>query len=116
MRLRGLLLSRTALTFCFTCFTVIQKSIGGDPAATSTAWACVEHMAELAMVVPCDHTDVWMATKLRKLHSDYEDNLVIAAALRGKADLLVTYDKQLRAHATVAVADPASARAWLDTL
>ncbi|MDO4848829.1 MAG: PIN domain-containing protein [Coriobacteriia bacterium] len=85
-------------------------------AAKVTAWACVDHMAGLATAVPCDHTDVWLAGKQRKLHGDYEDDLVIAAAMRSGADLLVTYDEELRAHATVATATPAMAMTWLEGL
>lgn len=83
-------------------------------AAKVTAWACVDHMAALATAVPCDHTDVWLAGKQRRLHGDYEDDLVIAAAMRSGADLLVTYDEELRDHATVAAATPTMT--WLEAL
>ena len=85
-------------------------------AAEATAWACVEHLSELAIAVPCDHTDIWMATRQRKIHGDFEDDLVIAAAIRSHADLLVTLDERLRAHATVACADVKTALLWLENL
>lgn len=85
-------------------------------AAGEIAWACLEQMSELATAVPCDHTDVWMAQKQRGLHADFEDDLVIAAAVRSRADLLVTEDAKLREHACVAVASVAGARKWLDSL
>ena len=59
-------------------------------AATSLAWDCLDVLSQLATPVPCDLSDIWMASKQRKLHSDYEDDLIIAAAMRAKADLLVT--------------------------
>ncbi len=40
--------------------------------------------------------------KQRCLHSDYENNLVIAAAMRCNADLLITNDEELIRHCPVA--------------
>ena len=84
--------------------------------ANELAWGCVRHLSELAIVVPCDHTDVWMAQKQRRLHGDFEDDLVIAAAMRVKADLLVTADKALLLHAPVAAVDVADAIKYLEDL
>ena len=39
------------------------------------------------------------------LHADFEDDLVIAAALRAKADYLVTNDEGLLRHCPVAALD-----------
>ena len=36
-------------------------------AANELAWGCVRHLSELAIAVPCDYTDVWMAQKQRPL-------------------------------------------------
>lgn len=84
--------------------------------ARSFAWACVENLTEIALAVGADHSDVWLAQKQRRLHSDFEDDMVIAAAMRSKAVLLVTQDKQLAANAPVATADVAKALEWLETL
>lgn len=70
--------------------------------ATVTAWGCVNNMQEIATAIPLDHTDVWMASKQRVLHGDFEDDLVIAAAMRGRADYLVTNDDALLRHCPVA--------------
>ena len=43
-----------------------------------------------------------MATKQRALHGDFEDDLLIAAALRGRVDYLVTNDELLLRHCPVA--------------
>ena len=53
-------------------------------AATATAWGCINNMQAIACAVPLDHTDVWMAAKQRALHGDFEDDLVIASAMRGR--------------------------------
>lgn len=71
-------------------------------AAATTAWGCVNNMQEIACAVPIDHTDVWVASKQRALHADFEDDLVIAAALRGRVDYLVTNDETLLKHCPVA--------------
>ena len=71
-------------------------------AATAAAWGCVNNMQEIATAIPLDHTDVWMASKQRALHGDFEDDLVIAAAMRGKVDYLVTNDDALLRHCPVA--------------
>ena len=71
-------------------------------AAAVTAWGCVNNMQGVACAVPLDHTDVWVASKQRALHGDFEDDLVIAAAMRGKVDYLVTNDEKLLRHCPVA--------------
>lgn len=71
-------------------------------AATATAWGCINNMQAIACAVPLDHTDVWMASKQRALHGDFEDDLVIASAMRGKVDYLVTNDETLLRHCPVA--------------
>ncbi|MDD7368750.1 MAG: PIN domain-containing protein [Berryella intestinalis] len=70
--------------------------------AAKTAWMCLSKMDELSTAVGCDRSDVWIAQKQRCLHGDYEDSLVIAAALRCNADLLITNDEELIRHCPVA--------------
>ncbi len=70
--------------------------------AAKTAWTCLSKMNELSTAVGCDRSDVWIAQKQRRLHSDYEDNLVIAATMRCNADLLITNDEELIRHCPVA--------------
>lgn len=85
-------------------------------AATSLAWDCLSVLSQLATPVPCDLSDIWMASKQRNLHSDYEDDLIIAAAMRAKADLLVINDAKLCSHAPVAAMSVDNARNYLTTL
>ena len=93
-----------------------QLTEAAAAAANELAWGCVRHLSELAIAVPCDHTDVWMAQKQRRLHGDFGDGLVVAAAMRVKADLLVTADKALLLHAPVAAVDVADAIKYLEDL
>ena len=85
-------------------------------AATEVAWGCLDNMTQVATAVGCDVSDVWTARKRKRLHADYEDNLVLAAAERACADLLVTNDEQLLKHAPVAALDLTDAIAYLETL
>ena len=67
-------------------------------AARETAWACVANMSELATAAPLDESALWIARKFRRDHSDFEDNIIIAAGERANVDYIVTSDQQLLAH------------------
>lgn len=87
----------------------------GAAAADEVAWACLENMGEWATAVGCDQSDVWLARKQRGVHGDYEDNLVLAAAQRAKATLVVTNDERLLRHSPVAALDVCDAIAFLES-
>ncbi len=84
--------------------------------ARDTAWDALLAMRSLACAVGCDEADVELACKHRALHSDYEDDLLIAAALRADAMALVTGDEQLLRHCPVAAMDATDARSWLEAI
>lgn len=88
-------------------------SEGAARAARQTAWACVDNMAELGSAVGCDESDVWFARKQRGLHPDFEDDLVIAAAVRADAGCVVTNDRELVQHSPVAALTCEDALAYL---
>lgn len=71
-----------------------------------TAWACIENMAEIGVSVGADASDFWLARKYRSIHTDLEDNLLLAAAERAQADYLVTSDKSLLGKSTVPALSP----------
>lgn len=81
--------------------------------ASVIAWSLVDHIMETAEVVGSDYSDAYIATKQRSIHDDYEDDLVIAAAMRMGADFLVTSDADLLRHAPVAALSPEDATKWL---
>lgn len=70
------------------------------------AWGCIRAMEEIATVVPVDQSDIWIATNYRSIHRDFEDDLLLAAVERSKADFLVTSDEALLRHAPVASVSP----------
>lgn len=75
---------------------------GAAQAIEVYASACVSNMAEVATAVGADSSDVWLARKYQRLHADFEDCMVLAAATRSKADYLITNDADLLRHAPVA--------------
>ena len=75
----------------------VSESAGA--AINEVAWSCILSMRRLAYIVPTDDSDVVEAAILREVHPDFEDNLVVAAAKRARANYLVTSDKALLAHA-----------------
>ena len=85
-------------------------------AARETAWGCVRWMGEVANPVGCDMSDMWLAQKHKTIHADYEDDLVIAAAIRSKATQLVTNDRSLIIHAPVSALSVEGALAYVETL
>lgn len=76
-------------------------------AAKATALGCLRNMEAIATAVGADGSDLWLADKYLKLHDDFEDNLVLAACERAHTDFLVTTNKTLLQHATVAAKTPA---------
>lgn len=81
--------------------------------ARQAAWAALDLVMDLAAVGPSDQSDAWIASKQRALHSDYEDNLVVATAQRLDARMLVTNDAKLVLHSPVAAMTAADALAQL---
>lgn len=85
-------------------------------AANAAAWGCITNMQEIACAIPIDLPDVWMASKQRVIHSDFEDDLLIAAAKRAQVDYLVTNDERLLRHCPVASLDVVDMCAQLEVL
>jgi len=83
-------------------------------AAREVAWATVRLLIDKLEVVGSDYMDALLATKFQPLHDYYEDNLVIAACHRMKADALVTNDQKLIRHAPVLAMKPGDALKWLE--
>ena len=79
---------------------------GNETAIRQLAWGCMRNMNEVATPIGADVSDIWLADKYLKIHPDFEDNLVLAACRRVKADFLVTNDAQLIAHADVVAKTP----------
>ena len=87
---------------------------GDIGAIREIAWAALENLSEIATVVGGDGSDAWTARKHRTIHDDFEDDLVIAAALRSKASFLVTRDERLLRHAPVAALSPKDMVSYLE--
>ena len=74
-------------------------------AARNTAWACIRLLLDHVLVVPIGQSEVWSACSLRHLHDDFEDDLILAAALRAEASYIVTGDKRFEHHIPQASVD-----------
>lgn len=75
--------------------TEIEVDASAAAAINEYAWGCIRAMEDLATVVALDQSDVWLASRFRAVHGDFEDNLILAALERSSADYLVTGDKTL---------------------
>ncbi|MBR3318090.1 MAG: hypothetical protein IKG21_09780 [Atopobiaceae bacterium] len=70
------------------------------------AWEAVASMREQANAVPAVDADIWLACRFRDEHDDLEDDLVLAACQRAKANYLVTNDASLLKHAPIEACTP----------
>ncbi len=84
-------------------------------AISEISWAVTDNMSEVATPIAMDLADVWMARKLRAIHNDLEDNMVIAAGERANADYIVTSDARLLANPHVHALTAADMLAHLKT-
>ena len=73
-----------------------------------------ELMGRIATPVGVDMSDYWVASHLKHVHHDYEDNLVVAAAQRAQADCLVTSDEALLRHTPLAAYSPEDMLRYMD--
>ena len=64
-------------------------------ACNEIAWGCVQNMMDNAVAANIGQAEMWLAVKYKRLHNDFEDNLIIAAAQSAEADYFVTNDQAL---------------------
>ena len=84
--------------------------------ARQFAWSCVQNMRRIATAVGADESDLWLAEKYHKIHPDFEDDLILAAAKRCNPDYLVTRDRRLLEHAVVPALTPSDVLTLLHEL
>lgn len=82
-------------------------------ACRKIAWGCIRNMADVAVASPVGEPQVWLASHYEDFHSDFEDDLVLAALETSKAEFFVTGDKALREKAPVGAFDAADMLAYL---
>ncbi len=82
-------------------------------AAKETAWGIVNNIMEYAEVVGTDGSDARIAALHKSVHDDFEDNLVIAAARRMRADLIVSDDLAFVKHCPLPAMTAEDALRWL---
>lgn len=84
-------------------------------AAKETAWGVVNNIMEYAEVVGADGSDARVAALHKGVHDDFEDDLVIAAAHRMNADLVVTDDLALVRHSPLPTMTAEDALRWISS-
>ena len=82
-------------------------------AAEEFAWGCLQNLVETAEVASTGLTDVRMARTIHQIHRDFEDDLVVAVAMRCGVDYLITGDRRLAARSPVPTLDAALALTML---
>ena len=93
--------------------SVNDSPASSGPAARAAAWGALTALRDNVEIIGSDFMDAYLGMKYRGLHDYYEDNLVIAACERMKADVLVTNDQKLIKHAPVLAKTPAETLEWL---
>ena len=84
--------------------------------AREQAHACTQLVLDNSTLVCGTPNSARMALKLTSVHPDFEDNLIVAAALHARADMLVTNDAQLLRHSPAPALSSEDALAWLAAL
>lgn len=82
-------------------------------AINEIAWAAITTIEDLATIIPSDMRTTWLAQRMKKLCSDFEDCLLLGACEIADVDFFVTNDKQLQRIAPVKAADAESILVYL---
>ncbi len=70
-------------------------------AAEEYAWGCLQNIVEIATVASVGMADVAMSRSIHRSQRDFEDDLIIAVAMRCEVAYLVTGDRRLAAKSPV---------------
>lgn len=73
----------------------IELSEGLLAASTELAWGCIKNIYEIASPVPTSLPVLFLATKMKDIHFDFEDDVLLASAQTADMDFLVTNDRAL---------------------
>lgn len=84
----------------------VELTPDASAAITQTAWALIDNIMQVATPLGIDTGDVWLAQRCERIHGDLEDDLLTAAALRCKADFIVTNDKEFIVDSTAPAVTP----------
>lgn len=73
-----------------------QRNVNGVNAPFGpAAWACIEHMMQVATASPLSLAECEMARMLGKRMPDLEDNLIIASGDTADVDYVITSDRRM---------------------
>ncbi|MDO4502225.1 MAG: PIN domain-containing protein [Coriobacteriia bacterium] len=106
-------------------FFLIQRSLKRESCASGSpteedyqsiqriTWSCIDNMRSLATAVGADEADAWTCAKRKYALPDLEDSMVVSAAERAQASLIVTNDAQLIHQSPLAACTPKQALLFL---
>lgn len=67
-------------------------------AAREVSWGCVRNVLEKALVAPIGRTEALGAFTYKRIHDDFENDLVLASLGAAGCQFLMTHDTALRRH------------------
>lgn len=84
--------------------------------AQMAALECIDALTNITTVLASGHNEIRMACIMSKQHPDFEDNVLVATAMRGNSPLLVTEDKALKKHASITAMGASETLAYLKSM
>lgn len=97
-------------------FKAKDDSVSPECAAAAvkeTAWGVVNSIMDYAIVIGADGSDARIAALHKSVHDDFEDDLVLAAARRMRADLIVSDDLGFVKHSPLPIMTADDALRWI---
>lgn len=85
-------------------------------AISACAWSIIQNMYEMGSPAPVSLPQVFAAVKMRGVHQDFEDDLMIATAQMGGVDFLVANDRRLISKSVVPTLSSDDMLAYLKTI
>lgn len=84
--------------------------------ANEIAWGCIQSIYEIGAPIPITAPILSKALKMKSVHSDFEDDAILAAAQIANLDFLVTNDQKLLTKGIVPSLSAEDMLAYLQTL
>lgn len=84
--------------------------------ANEIAWGCIQNIYEIGAPVPITAPILSKALRMKSVHSDFEDDVLLAATQLANLDFLVTNDQKLLTKGIVPSLSAEDMLAYLQTL
>ena len=94
----------------------VDLTEGLSSAANEVAWGCIRNIYDIASPIPTSLPVLFLATKMKDVHADFEDDVILASAQTADVDFLVTNDRGLLTKAIVPALSSSDMLAYLKNL